>query len=345
MLQTEMESTIAALLAPGKGILAADESFPTIEKRFTAVGISSTEQTRRAYREMLFTTPGIGGYISGVILFDETLRGHTLHGISFPELLSRQGIIPGIKVDAGTAPLDNFPDERVTAGLDGLATRLAEYRELGARFAKWRAVYTIGPGLPTATAIAANAEILARYAAACQHAGLAPIVEPEVLMTGDHTLEQCEAITARAQAAVFNALRAHRVSLELMLLKPNMALPGEKGPRAGVEQVASATLRCLRQTVPAAVPGVVFLSGGQDAVRAARHLDIMNRLDNAPWVLSFSFARALQEPALERWRGKPENAAAAQQVFLHRARCAGAAALGAYTDAMEREGGTEQRAA
>jgi len=340
-----METTVAALLASGKGVLAADESFPTIEKRFDAIGIPSTVETRHAYREMLFTTPGIGGYISGVILFEETLRGHTAHNMSFPELLSRQGIIPGIKVDAGAVPLDNFPDERITAGLDGLPARLAEYRELGARFAKWRAVYTIGSGLPTSTAVAANAEMLARYAAACQHAGLVPIVEPEVLMTGDHTIEQCEGVTARVQAAVFNALRAHRVLLELMLLKPNMVLPGEKGPRAGVEQVASATLRCLRQTVPAAVPGVVFLSGGQDPVQAARHLDIMNRIDNTPWILSFSFARALQQPALERWRGKPENAAAAQRVFLHRARCAGAAALGTYTDAMEREGGTDQLAA
>jgi fructose-bisphosphate aldolase class I len=345
MFQTEMAATIAALLAPGKGLLAADESFPTIEKRFAAVDLPSTADTRRAYREMLFTTPGLGEFISGTILFDETLRGRDSLGSPFPELLHRQGIVPGIKVDAGTISLDNFPDERITAGLDGLAARLAEYRELGARFAKWRAVYTIGPGLPTSTAIAANAEVLARYAAACQSAGIVPVVEPEVLMTGDHTLEGCEAATARVQAVTFGALRAHRVALELMLLKPNMVLPGEQGPQAGVDGVAAATLRVLRQAVPAAVPGVVFLSGGQDAVQATRRLDAMNRLDRAPWVLSFSFARALQAPALERWQGKPENMAAAQRIFLHRARCASAAAQGIYTDAMEREGGEEQRAA
>lgn len=345
MPQHEMEATIRALIAPGKGVLAADESLPTIEKRFTAVNLPSTEENRRAYRELLFTTPGIGDYISGVILFDETIRQRDSSGTPFPEVLQQRGIVPGIKVDGGTAPLDNFPDERITVGLDGLDKRLADYYALGARFTKWRGVYTIGPGLPTSTAIASNAEILARFAAACQHAGLVPIVEPEVLMDGDHTLEQCEAVTVRVLDALFTALRAHRVTLELMLLKPNMVLPGEHGPNASVDQVAEATLRCLRQVVPAAVPGIVFLSGGQGPVLATRHLNAMNRISNAPWVLSFSFARALQKPALERWRGKPENVTAAQRIFLHRAHCNSAAAQGAYTDAMESEGGMEQKAA
>jgi len=344
MQQSEMEATIKALIAPGKGVLAADESFPTIEKRFKTIGLPSTEENRRAYRELLFTTPGIGAYISGVIQFDETIRQQDSAGTPFPEVLRRQGIVPGIKVDEGTAPLDNFPDERITAGLDGLDKRLATYYEMGARFTKWRDVYVIGPGLPTSTAIAANAEILARYAAACQQAGLVPIVEPEVLMEGDHTLEQCEAATARVHAALFTALRAHRVVLELMLLKPNMVMPGEKGPKASVNEVAQATLRCLRQAVPAAVPGIVFLSGGQDPVLATKHLNAMNQLDRAPWVLTFSFARALQTPVLERWQGKPENVIAAQRVFLHRARCNSAAAQGIYTEAMEHQGGFEQAA-
>ncbi|MHB0937457.1 MAG: class I fructose-bisphosphate aldolase, partial [Armatimonadota bacterium] len=306
MQSREMEATVRALIALGKGVLAADESFPTIEKRFKSIDLPSTEENRRAYRELLLSAPGIGAYISGVILFDETIRQQDASGTSFPEMLRRQGVIPGIKVDGGTAPLDNFPHEHITEGLDGLGLRLAEYYELGARFTKWRNVYTIGPGLPTSTAIAANAEILARSAAACQRAGLVPIVEPEVLMDGDHSLEECEAVTIRVHAALFAALRAHRVILELMLLKPNMVLPGEHGPRASVEEVAQATLRCLRQAVPAAVPGIVFLSGGQDPVLATRHLNAMNRIGSAPWVLSFSYARALQKPALERWQGKPD---------------------------------------
>ncbi len=333
---TEMAATVQALLSPGKGLLAADESFSTIEKRFALIHIPSTEETRRAYREMLFTTPGLGDYISGVILFDETIREHDSQGTPFPALLQRHGIIPGIKVDEGTTPLANFGDELITEGLDGLAKRCAEYRELGARFSKWRAVFTIGERIPSPTAIAANAEVLARYAAICQQAGLVPIVEPEVLMTGTHTLERCAEATEQVLHGVFASIFAHRVILELMLLKPSMVLSGDRAPQqAGVVEVAEATVRCLRRTVPAAVPGIVFLSGGQQAVEATEHLNAINRLDHAPWVVSFSYARALQLPALYAWKGDQELITAAQDALIHRAKCNSAASLGKYTEKDE----------
>jgi len=342
---TALENTVTALLAPGKGLLAADESFPTIEKRFALIDLPSTEETRTAYREMLFTTPGIGQFISGVILFDETIRGKDHAGTPFPAVLERQGIIPGIKVDRGTTPLVNFPGEKITAGLDGLAKRCAEYRDLGARFTKWRDVFAINEHTPSPAAIAANAEVLARFAASSQEAGLVPIVEPEVLMTGNHTLERCEAVTERVLHGVFAALVAHRVALELMLLKPSMVLTGEQAPQqASDEAVAEATTRCLCRTVPAAVPGIMFLSGGQEPITATRHLNAINRRGDMPWVLSFSFARALQIPALYAWKGRPENVPAAQRAFYHRAQCNSLARQGRYTAQAEQEGGQQQAA-
>ncbi len=332
----EIEATARHLVSPGKGILAADESSPTIEKRFRAVGLQSTVENRRAYRELLFTTPGISESLSGVILFDETIRQKTEDGVPFPEALSRQGIVPGIKVDLGAWPLAGFPGEKVTEGLDGLRERLAEYRSLGARFAKWRAVIAIGEGIPTPFCIEANAHALARYAALCQEAGLAPIVEPEVLMDGTHTLARCEEVTAATLARVFSALVSHRVALEGMLLKPNMVLPGKECPdRADTAGIASATVRCLRRAVPAAVPGIVFLSGGQSAEQATERLNAMNALGVQPWELSFSYGRALQDPVLKAWKGDPANAPAARSAFLRRVRCNGAARFGRYAREME----------
>jgi fructose-bisphosphate aldolase class I len=333
----ELETTVKALTAPGKGILAADESTGTIEKRFKAVNAPCTEDTRRDYREMLFTTPGLADFISGVILFEETLRQKSAAGVPLPQLLAQQGIVPGIKVDKGTVALPGFPGEKVTQGLDGLAERLMGYKESGARFAKWRAVLTIGAGIPTAQGIAVNATALARYAAICQEQGLVPIVEPEVLMDGDHDIETCARVTEETLHAVFHALHQHRVAFEFMLLKPNMVLPGLACPRqATPEEVAAATLACLRRTVPAAVPGINFLSGGQKDETATANLNAMNaKPGNAPWQLSFSYARALQAPALKAWHGMAANKSAGQQALARRARLNGAARHGKYTAVME----------
>ena len=332
----ELAATATALVAPGKGILAADESSGTIKKRFDSIDVESTEEQRRAYRELLFTTEGAAEFISGVILYDETIRQRSSDGTPLAEVLSRQGIIPGIKVDTGTTGLAGFGGEKITEGLDGLAGRLATYLELGARFTKWRAVITIGEHIPTRGCIRANAEALARFAAASQEAGLVPIVEPEVLMDGDHTIERCDQVTRDTLAAVFAALRRHRVRFDGMLLKPNMVLSGSDCPtQAGVEQVAEATVAALSDTVPASVPGIVFLSGGQSDEVATAHLSAMNRLEGAPWQLSFSYGRALQAPALKAWKGEPANAPAAQRAFHHRARLNGAARSGSYTEAME----------
>jgi fructose-bisphosphate aldolase, class I len=325
-----------AIVAPGKGILAADESSGTIEKRFRSIQVESTEEHRRAYRELLFTTDGAGEFISGVILFDETIRQRAADGTPFPDVLDRQGIIPGIKVDTGAKELAGFPGEKVTEGLDGLRGRLASYRDLGARFTKWRAVIAIGDGIPTRTCIDANAEALARFAALSQEAGLVPIVEPEVLMDGAHTIERCDDVTADTLGAVFAALRAHRVRLDGTLLKPNMVLSGTDCPeQAGVQQVADATVRCLRDAVPASVPGIVFLSGGQTDEAATAHLNAMNQLGPQPWQLSFSYGRALQAPALKAWKGEAANAPSAQRAFHHRARLNGAARFGRYSEDME----------
>ena len=336
MTTEELAATAAALVAPGKGILAADESSGTIAKRFDSIEVESTQERRRAYRELLFSTEGAAEFISGVILYEETLGQRAADGTPLPETLSRQGIIPGIKVDTGTTDLAGFEGEKVTEGLDGLDDRLAGYRDQGARFTKWRAVITIGEGLPTPGCIRANAEALARFAASSQQAGLVPIVEPEVLMDGDHSIERCDRATRDALAEVFAALRRHRVRFDGMLLKPNMVLSGSDCPtQAGTEQVAEATVACLRDNVPASVPGIVFLSGGQTDEAATAHLDAMNRLPGAPWQLSFSYGRALQAPALKAWKGEAANGPAAQRAFLHRARLNGAARTGSYTQAME----------
>jgi fructose-bisphosphate aldolase, class I len=336
MTADELAATATALVAPGKGILAADESGGTIAKRFASIQVESTTAQRRAYRELLFTTEGAAEFISGVILYDETLRQRAADGTPLPEVLARQGIICGIKVDKGTTALAGFEGEKVTEGLDGLGDRLGEYRELQARFTKWRAVIAIGEGLPTPGCIRANAEALARFAASSQAAGLVPIVEPEVLMDGDHPIERCDQATRDTLAEVFAALRRHRVRLDGMLLKPNMVLSGGDCPtQAGVTEVARVTLACLRDHVPASVPGIVFLSGGQSDQAATAHLDAMNRLGGAPWQLSFSYGRALQAPALKAWKGEAANASAAQRAFLHRARLNGAARSGSWTEAME----------
>ncbi len=344
MNRNELEAVARSLVASGKGILAADESFPTIEKRFKAVGISSTEENRRRYRETLFTTPGLNEFISGVILFDETLRQKSRDGIALPELLSQHCILPGIKVDKGTVALAGFPGEKITEGLDGLRGRLEEYRRLGARFAKWRAVLTIGvnPTLPSRTCLQANAQALARYAALSQEVDLTPIVEPEVLMDGAHSIGRCEEATQATLQIVYDALREHRVFLEGTLLKPNMVLPGKLCPeKATAEEVAEATLRCLRRNVPAAVPGIVFLSGGQSPLQATEHLNALNVLCQnveQPWELSFSFGRALQEPVLAKWRPDADDPTAAQLALFHRARCNGAARRGNYSLTLETSG-------
>ncbi|HEX2157572.1 MAG TPA: class I fructose-bisphosphate aldolase [Actinomycetes bacterium] len=332
----ELAATATALVAPGKGILAADESSGTIKKRFDSIEVESTEDNRRAYRELLFTTEGAAEFISGVILYDETLRQQAAGGAPLAEVLSGQGIIPGIKVDKGAKALAGFPGEKVTEGLDGLGGRLNEYRDLGARFTKWRAVITIGEGIPTDGCSRANAEALGRFAASSHEAGLVPIVEPEVLMDGDHPIERCDEVTRDTLAQVFAALYRHRVRLDGMLLKPNMVVSGSDCPtQAGVEQVAEATLACLRDHVPASVPGIVFLSGGQSDQAATAHLNAMNRIGGAPWQLSFSYGRALQAPALKAWKGEPANGPAAQRAFYHRARLNGAARSGSWTEAME----------
>ena len=335
----EMEDTAKALVANGKGILAIDESDATIEKRFKSIGIESTPETRRAYREMLLTTPGLGEFISGAILFDETLRQSAGDGTPFTQIMAKQGIIPGIKVDKGAKDLAGWPGEKVTEGLDDLRKRLAEYRKLGARFAKWRAVITIGPGIPSSACMAANAHALARYAALCQEAGIVPIVEPEVLMDGDHTLERSYEVTQNTQHSVFNALYDQGVVLEQMILKPNMVIPGQDSPKqAGINEVADATVRCLLRNVPAAVPGIAFLSGGQSDELATAHLNAMNaRYKNLPWPLTFSYGRALQAAALKIWKGKAANVAAAQKALYHRAKCNSAGSLGRYSEKMEKE--------
>ena len=336
----ELEKTARALVAPGKGILAADESAPTIKKRFDSIKVPSTEENRRDYRELLFRTRGAAEFISGVILFDETLRQKGADGTPLVQVLSSQGIIPGIKVDEGAKALPGAPGEKVSEGLDGLRERIAEYREFGARFAKWRAVIAIdeAKGLPSEYCLKTNAQALARYAALCVEGGLVPIVEPEVLMDGTHGLETSYQVTTRALHHVFRELFEQRVPLEQILLKPNMVLSGYEGSsRASVREVAEATLRCFRNTVPAAVPGVVFLSGGQSDEGATAHLNEMNKIGGVPWELSFSYGRALQAPTLKAWGGKADRVAAAQKAFYHRARCNGAARSGKYTAAMENE--------
>ncbi len=338
MNKTVLETNAQRLVAEGKGILAADESSPTIKKRFDSIQVESTEENRRNYRQMLFTTENFEQYISGVILFDETLRQSTNDGVGFAKLLSDKGVIPGIKVDKGAKPLAGFNGEKITEGLDGLRDRLAEYRELGAGFAKWRAVITIGDGIPTQYAIDANAHALARYAALCQEADIVPIVEPEVLMDGPHDIQRCQNVTAATLKSVFSALFEHCVLLEGMLLKPNMVVSGTECPtQAGVEEVAERTLKCFRQTLPAAVPGVFFLSGGQSSELATEHLNAMNAMNKQPWQLSFSYGRALQQHALKAWAGKSENVPKAQKVLYHRARLNGAARYGRYQTSMENE--------
>jgi fructose-bisphosphate aldolase, class I len=333
----ELESVARAIVARQKGVLAADESSPTIKKRFASIDVDSTAENRRRYRELLFTSDGIEQALGGVILFDETLRQSTRDGVPFPKLLSGRGIAPGIKVDEGAKALARYPGDRVTEGLDGLRERLAEYRQLGARFAKWRAVIDIDErDIPTAFAIRANAHALARYAALCQEEDLVPIVEPEVLMDGAHGIERCEAVTAQVLEAVFAELDAHRVLLEGILLKPNMVIAGMKCLRqAGVQEVAAATIRCLRRRVPAAVPGIVFLSGGQSAEDATDHLNAMNAIGRQPWELSFSYGRALQAPVLAAWQGLDANVAAAQRALAKRCHLNGLARTGSYARSME----------
>ncbi|MGH2933415.1 MAG: class I fructose-bisphosphate aldolase [Gaiellaceae bacterium] len=334
----ELHETARALVAEGKGILAADESEGTIKKRFDSIGIESTEETRRAYRDMLFTSPGVEEYISGVILFDETIRQSALDGTPFPELLAAKGIIPGIKVDKGAKPLALAAGETVTEGLDGLRARLEEYRGLGARFAKWRATYSITDELPSDDCIWTNAHALARYAALCQEAGIVPIVEPEVLQDGTHTIERSEHVTSRVLAAVYTELFDQRIDLEGTLLKPNMVLSGyEASKRAAVDKVAELSLHAYYKHVPAAVPGIVFLSGGQSDEDATAHLNAMNARGPHPWQLSFSYGRALQTAALNAWGGKPENVEAGQRAFYHRAKMNSAATTGTYAPEMERE--------
>jgi fructose-bisphosphate aldolase, class I len=336
---TSLEETARALVAEGRGILAADESDGTIKKRFDSIGVESTEENRRAYRELLFTTEGAEEYISGVILFDETIRQSAEDGTPFPKLLESKGIIPGIKVDKGAKPLALSDGETITEGLDGLRDRLNEYRELGARFAKWRATYSIDADKPSEYCVWTNAHALARYAALCQEAGLVPIVEPEVLQDGTHTLEQSSKATGRVLQAVYTELHDQRVDYRGTLLKPNMVLSGyDAADRAGAEAVAGATLECFSKHVPAAVPGIVFLSGGQSDEDATAHLNAMNAMGPHPWELSFSYGRALQAPALKAWEGKPENVEAAQRAYYHRAKMNGAARTGMYAPEMETAG-------
>jgi fructose-bisphosphate aldolase class I len=337
MSNEDLANIATTLTADGKGILAADETVGTLTKRFDALGIRSTEQSRRTYREMLFTATGAAEFISGVIMHDETIRQKSSGGTPLVQVLSSQDIVPGIKVDTGAKPLAAAPGETITEGLDGLRDRLAEYHGMGARFAKWRAVIRIADKLPSPACVSANAHALGRYAALCQEQRLVPIVEPEVLMDGSHPIERCEEVTGMVLNAVFQALLEQGVSLEAMLLKPNMVIAGTESPRpASVQQVATATLRCLRRHVPAAVPGIVFLSGGQSDGVATAHLDAINRLPGPkPWKISFSYGRALQDPALEAWHGRDENLKSAQQALAHRARCNGAASRGMYTEEME----------
>lgn len=332
----ELNSVAKAMIANGKGILAADESTPTIGKRFAVINKESTEESRRRYREMLITAPGIADYIGGVILYDETIRQSTSDGVSFPEYMTNLGMVPGIKVDTGAKPLAGFAGETITEGLDGLRERLSEYYDLGARFAKWRAVINIGKDLPSDFCVQANARALARYAALCQEANIVPIVEPEVLMDGDHSIARCEEVTNAALAALFAALAEHEVALEGVVLKPNMVISGSgAADRAGPAEVAEATLRTLQAHVPAAIPGIAFLSGGQTAEEATEHLDLMNKSGDLPWELSFSYGRALQAPALGAWQGSEDNYAAGQSALFKRAKFNSLAHSGQYDTGME----------
>lgn len=333
----ELEQTAHAMVARGKGILAIDESFPTIKKRFDSINIESTEENRRTYRDLLITNPGGAEYISGMILFDETMRQKTSDGTPFPEALIKQGIMPGIKVDTGAKDLAGHPGEKVTEGLDGLRERLAEYKKLGAKFAKWRAVITIGPAIPTSDCIEANAHTLARYAGLCQEAGIVPMVEPEVLMDADNTIDRCFEVTETTLRTVFNELVRQSVSIEHTILKTNMVISGKKCPeQAGVQEVADKTVRCLLRAVPAALPGIVFLSGGQSAELATAHLNAMNKsYPDLPWPLSFSYGRALQDPCLKAWSGKQDNIKKAQHALLHREKCNSLACVGKYSTDLE----------
>jgi fructose-bisphosphate aldolase class I len=336
MNRSELARVANAMVAKNKGILAADESTGTIKKRFDGIKLESTEEHRRLYREMLFTAPGAAESISGVILYDETIRQKTQDGTAFPEYLTRQGMLPGIKVDTGAKPLACFPGETITEGLDGLRERLIEYRKLGARFAKWRAVIDIGDGIPTSFAIKANAHALARYAALCQENDIVPIVEPEVLMDGAHTIERCQQVTDTALEAVFAELFEQRVYLEGIVLKPNMVISGKQAPnRAPPEVVAEATVRCLKRHVPPAVPGIAFLSGGQSPTEATLHLSLMNKLGPLPWSLTFSYGRALQDTALKTWGGAAANFSTAQKEFARRAKLNGLATTGRYSADLE----------
>lgn len=333
-----LKATIKDLVISGKGILAADESQNTIKKRFDSINIEDTEENRRAYREMLLTTPNLSNYIAGVILFEETLYQKTKEGLTFPEFLSKNGIVPGIKVDKGPVALENFTGEKVTQGLDGLPDRLVEYKKVGARFAKWRAIYNITDTLPSSTLIKTNATLLARYAAICQSQDIVPIVEPEVLIDGNHTLERCLEVTEKVFHQVFHALHQYKVSLELMILKPSMVISGkEASSQSSVEEVATETIKVLRRTVPAAVPSINFLSGGQTEKQATAHLNAINKQGPLPWYVSFSYARALQGPALTAWAGKSSNVEQAQKIFIKRAQLNGAATKGEYDEKMEQQ--------
>jgi fructose-bisphosphate aldolase, class I len=336
----ELRATAQAMVAPGKGVLAMDESNGTCNKRLGKVGIEQTEDMRRAYRQLILTTPNLGNYISGAILYDETIRQSTKEGTPFLKVMTDAGIIPGIKVDTGAKDMAGFPEEKITEGLDGLRDRIAEYYQMGARFAKWRAVITIGDGIPSRGCIEANAHGLARYAQLCQEGGLVPIVEPEVLIDGDHTLERCYQVTEETLRTVFNQLYTQRVAFDQMILKPSMVISGKDCPNpASVNEVADATVQCLMNSVPASVAGVAFLSGGQNNEQASAHLNAMNvkYADQAPWPITFSYARAIQQPALEAWKGKESNVSLAQKLLLHRAKCNGAAHDGKYTPEVEKE--------
>ena len=333
-----LSKTAAAMVAKGRGVLAADESGGTCETRFKSINTACTEESRRTYRGLLFTTPGAEQFISGVILYDETIRQKTNDGVLFPDYLARKGILPGIKVDTGAKNLALCPGEKVTEGLDGLRERLAAYFKLGARFAKWRAVITIGDGIPSHTCLYANAHALARYAALCQEAAIVPMIEPEVLLEGSHTIERCEEVTEATLRATYAALAAHNVSIEHVILKTSMVVSGNSCARqAGVDEVAERTVRVLKRTVPAAQPGVVFLSGGQSDVSATAHLNGMAAMKGLPWPLTFSYSRALQNPALNAWQGQSANAGAAQRAFHHRAQMNGLAAQGKWKAELEKQ--------
>ena len=337
----ELQSTIKAIAVPGKGILAADESSGTCQKRFDGIKIPCTDETRRQYRELLLTAPGVGEFIAGVILYEETLyqkAGDATNGAPFPQALKNQGIIPGIKVDKGLVPYNNSEIEKSTQGLDGLGERLAEYKKHGARFAKWRATYNITDTLPSDGLIHENAESLAKYALTCQQHGIVPIIEPEVLLDGAHTIERCQVVTEKVLTALFTALKKHDVKLEYAILKPSMVISGkDNSNRAGIKEVAKRTVEVLKKTVPSNLPTINFLSGGQTPQEATQHLNEMHKLGKLPWNLSFSYARALQEPALKAWQGKQENIAAAQKEFYKRAKLNSLASLGKYSEDMEKD--------